>query len=97
MNSPVVKKRMHAVFSGRVQGVGFRYTVCHISELFQVTGFVRNIWDGRVEVIAEGVEKELTNFLYDIKNSRLSRNIFNLHVEWNRAQDEFDRFGILYS
>ena len=96
MGSASVKKRMHVIFSGRVQGVGFRYTVCHISEPFHVTGFVRNLWDGNVEVVAEGLKEELTDFLHAIQTSRLARNIFNVHVNWTSALDKFDRFGISY-
>ena len=46
------------LFSGRVQGVGFRYTACHIARHFTVTGYVRNLPDGRVELLAEGNPEE---------------------------------------
>jgi acylphosphatase len=50
-------------YSGRVQGVGFRYTARRIAEGYAVTGFVRNLADGRVELLAEGTRAELDQFL----------------------------------
>jgi acylphosphatase len=50
------------LYAGHVQGVGFRYTVRHLAGGFQVSGFVRNLADGRVEVVAEGTPAELTGF-----------------------------------
>lgn len=49
-------------FSGRVQGVGFRYTVRATAARFIVTGYVRNLADGRVELVAEGTAAELDRF-----------------------------------
>ena len=50
-------------FSGRVQGVGFRYTTCHVAAGFDVTGYVRNLSDGRVECVVEGDAAEVEAFL----------------------------------
>ena len=55
--------RLHAYFSGRVQGVGFRFTTIHIAHGHRVVGFVRNLSDGRVELLAEGTKDELEKFL----------------------------------
>lgn len=56
-------QRRHVFFSGQVQGVGFRYTAKRIADQFRVTGFVRNLPDGRVELIAEGESPELTSLM----------------------------------
>ena len=53
-------------FSGRVQGVGFRYTTMRTAERYDVTGHVRNCSDGTVEVVAEGTPKEIDAFLNDL-------------------------------
>jgi acylphosphatase len=53
-------------FSGSVQGVGFRYTAQHVARGFNVTGAVRNLTDGRVELIAEGDLKEIEAFLAEL-------------------------------
>jgi len=68
-------------YEGRVQGVGFRYTVKNIARGFEVTGTVRNLPDGRVELIAASAEpEELEAFLEDIAvNSPLAHHI--RHVE----------------
>ena len=50
-------------FSGDVQGVGFRYTAQSVARGFAVTGFVRNLADGRVELVAEGKAEEIERFL----------------------------------
>ena len=53
-------------FSGNVQGVGLRYTAQHVARGFNLTGTVRNLSDGRVELIAEGEEKEIAAFLEEL-------------------------------
>jgi acylphosphatase len=53
----------HAYYSGRVQGIGFRFTAQHVAEGFAVAGFVRNLPDGRVEVLAEGSAEQVNGFL----------------------------------
>lgn len=53
--------RVH--YSGTVQGVGFRYTAMQIARRFDVSGYVRNLPDGRVELLAEGAHQELDGFL----------------------------------
>lgn len=54
-------------FSGRVQGVGFRYTTFHVARRFQVTGYVKNLPDGRVEAIIEGDSAEIERFLGELR------------------------------
>jgi acylphosphatase len=55
------RRRVH--FSGRVQGVGFRYTCQSLARDFDVAGFVRNLPDGRVQLVAEGDCQEVDSFL----------------------------------
>jgi acylphosphatase len=75
-------KRYDAVFSGRVQGVGFRYTVLSLAQEFKdLTGYVKNLPDGGVEVVVEGDETTLNEFLHRIKGSSLSRWIFDTKVD----------------
>lgn len=49
--------RKHIYFSGRVQGVGFRFQACRIARSLGLTGYVKNLWDGRVELEAQGEER----------------------------------------
>ena len=58
--------RMHMYYSGRVQGVGFRYTVMRLAAGRPVTGFVKNLRDGRVEVVAEGEDDAVAALVSDI-------------------------------
>jgi len=59
----------HIIFVGRVQGVGFRFTAYHIANHHQLTGFVRNVPDGTVEMLAQGHPESIDNCIQDIKAS----------------------------
>jgi len=90
-----VKKRIHAYFSGRVQGVGFRFTTEDIAKDLEVFGWVKNLDDGRVEVVAEAEEETLKDLLSRIKQY-FSRYIQEADVEWLPATGEFEDFGIAF-
>jgi len=87
--------RRHAWYSGSVQGVGFRYTTRRLAQSRQVTGFVRNLSDGRVEVVAEGPAAEVEEFLEAVA-SAMSRHIRDSRVSEEPAAGEFDRFGVAF-
>lgn len=53
------KSRVHVIYRGRVQGVGFRWNVTEIVREFKLTGFVKNLSDGTVELLLEGKENEI--------------------------------------
>ena len=57
---------MQITFSGNVQGVGFRWNVLQISKNYQVTGYVRNLTNGKVEILAEGAQQEVFNMLRNV-------------------------------
>lgn len=86
-------ERWEVLFSGHVQGVGFRQTTCSIAERFVVTGTVRNLVDGRVEMVAEGDADELSRFVQAIEGS-MSGFIRNLQRHTYPATGEFDDFHI---
>jgi acylphosphatase len=93
MNSNEGRTRVHVFFSGTVQGVGFRYTVQRCAEGFAVTGWVRNRSDGRVELVAEGLEPELEKFLKKIKES-MNGYITSTQCVREASKDEFQQFQI---
>ncbi len=89
------RQRMQIIYSGRVQGVGFRYAVKTVVTGFEVTGTVRNLDDGRVELIAEGTQSELEEFQRAIQDSEVSRFIRKEIVFWSEAKNEFRGFEII--
>jgi len=93
--APVANRRRLKIFySGRVQGVGFRYTAKTVAAGFEITGSVRNLPDGRVELVAEGARKELESFRTAIHDAGLAGFIHDESVTWDDAQNEFHSFEI---
>lgn len=88
------RKRLHIFYSGRVQGVGFRYTVKSVVSGFEVTGMVRNLPDGRVELLAEGEPGELEESRKAIQDSEVGGFIRNEEVNWADATGELRGFEI---
>jgi acylphosphatase len=80
-------------FSGHVQGVGFRYTARHAASGRSVTGFVRNLDDGRVEMVLEGPDGEMDAVLEGIRGE-LGQNIKRMTCDAGPATGEFSGFGI---
>ena len=81
-------QRLTAHFTGRVQGVGFRYTAVSLARRFAVAGYVMNLPDGRVELVAEGDQKELNAFL-DAVHDAMGRNITDTRTDRGGANGEF--------
>ena len=88
------RERLHTYYSGRVQGVGFRFTTQDLARGFEVTGWVRNLADGRVELQAEGERTELEAFGRAIRDSELGRFVRNEATSWSPAKNEFRGFEI---
>lgn len=86
---------MQILYSGNVQGVGFRYTVKSVANGFEVTGTVRNLPDGRVELLGEGASDELEAFRHAIREAGLEHFIRKEDVEWAESQNEFRGFEIV--
>ena len=82
-------------FTGRVQGVGFRYTTCDIAAGYRVTGYVRNLGDGRVEMVAEG-EPEQIDRLVAALSVRMQDYIREVAAHESPATGEFTDFRISY-
>lgn len=94
VSSPSVRRRMHILYSGRVQGVGFRYAVKTLATGFEVVGMVRNLPDGRVELAAEGMNDELEAFRAAIREGGLAANIRDEAAQWSEARGGFNGFAI---
>ena len=88
-------KRAHVLYSGNVQGVGFRFGAIDLAQKYGITGWVRNTADGKVEVVAEGNEPKLQSFLADLKRE-MSYYIRKENVSWEPATGEFKDFQISF-
>ena len=86
-------QRRTYLFSGNVQGVGFRYTARHVAAGHQVTGYVRNLDDGRVELVMEGPKGEMDAVLDGIRDA-LGRNISRTACDASPATGEFKVFEV---
>lgn len=84
--------RLHAIVEGHVQGVGFRMFVQTTAISLGVTGWVRNLWDGNVEVTAEGEQVILEKLLDALEQGPRGAHVINVHSEWTQATNEFERF-----
>ena len=80
-------------FSGRVQGVGFRYTTQNVALRHDVYGYVRNLPDGRVELVMEGEEREMDDVVQTVQQ-KMAGFVRNVESQVAPATGEFDRFYI---
>ncbi len=91
-----MQRQVQVLYAGRVQGVGFRYSTRAVACGYEVAGYVRNLPDGRVELVAEGNEEELQAFLDGIDASHLGSYIRSRTVNWREATGEFKGFEIRF-
>ena len=83
----------HILFSGSVQGVGFRYTTLSLAKALQLTGWVKNLPDGRVQAIVEGPRDKIEELLAQLK-TQFGSFIRDTHSEWLESRGEFDKFSV---
>ena len=88
------RTRLHVYYQGRVQGVGFRWAVREVATGFDVTGWVQNLSDGRVELVAEGDRLELQAFQDAIPKAGLRRFVRAATEDWSSGTGEFRGFEI---
>jgi acylphosphatase len=86
--------RLHAIVEGHVQGVSFRYYVQDKAVMLGVTGWVRNRWDGTVEVTAEDVRENLDKLLQALYQGPRASTVTKIKSEWQAATGEFQHFNI---
>jgi len=89
--NPVVSKLVR--YSGRVQGVGFRATTASMARQCAITGWVRNLSDGRVELLAEGEAAEVERFLHYVREY-WARYIADEQVEEQTVSGKHTRFDV---
>ncbi len=91
-----MKKRVIILVSGLVQGVFYRSETLHKAKELNLTGFVKNEPDGRVKIIAEGVERHLEKLIEWIKQGPTLAKVDNIEVKWDKDKREFEDFKIVY-
>jgi len=91
-----MKSRIHAYVSGRVQGVFFRYNTRKLAKKLGLTGWVRNLPDGRVEVVAEGDDEKLQLLIKFLHKGPSMARVEKVEVKKEEYTGEFDDFIILY-
>lgn len=87
--------RRTVYYTGNVQGIGFRHTACHIAREYRVAGFVKNLLDGRVEIVVEGLPEEIEQFIVRVEKT------MQRHIEYTTSTDStamglFTSFDIEY-
>ena len=88
--------RRHFYFSGRVQGVGFRYRATYAARAAKLTGWVKNLYDGRVEMEIQGDDAQITHLLYQLRKDRFIRITDIESEELPLADGETDFFPTGY-
>jgi acylphosphatase len=85
-------KRVQAIVSGQVQGVGYRYFAAHAAHRLGVKGTVRNLPGGEVEAVAEGEESALQDFLDELRRGPSAASVDDLTAAWGEPTGRFDHF-----
>ncbi len=90
-----MRRQAHVYYSGRVQGVGFRFTAAEIARSHKVLGFVRNLPDGRVELAVEGEEDEVRACLEEVSRT-MDGYIRDEDIAWAECSNDFKDFSVRY-
>ena len=86
--------RAHLSIHGRVQGVNFRYYTCQRALSLGLTGWVRNLWDGRVEAVFEGEEAFVREMVEWCQTGPPAARVDSVEVTWGSPSGEFDDFEV---
>lgn len=90
------KERVHLIVSGFVQGVFFRSNTKEVAGKLGLTGWVRNLEDGRVEILAEGEKDKLDKLIEWAKKGPELARVENVEIKWEEYKGEFEDFEIRY-
>ncbi len=89
-----VQRRKRLVVNGRVQGVGFRYFTVRLAESFAVTGYVRNLPNGGVEIVAEGTKDQVESFVGRAAHGPSSSRVTEVKTYQELPTGGYDSFGV---
>lgn len=88
-----MRQRRRVLYTGSVQGVGFRYTTRHVASRHPVTGYVRNLPNGAVELCVEGESEAIDGFLGAVEH-RMAGYIEQTEITIEAPTDEYKTFDI---
>ena len=86
--------QIHAFVSGYVQGVNFRYYTAHQAKAIGLHGFVKNLMDGKVEVVAQGSREQLERMVEWLNHGPASASVGDVQVEWSETKKKLKGFSI---
>ena len=86
--------QLHAMVEGRVQGVGFRFYVRQQASALPIMGWVRNLADGRVELLAEGNRRDLEVFLAAVRRGSPGASVTEVIADWQPPSGLWTQFSI---
>jgi len=86
--------RIHLHVEGMVQGVGYRHSAVQAARALGLTGWVKNLSDGRVELLAEGEKDLLQRLLAWCQTGSFPTHVENVEVEWSETRNEFPDFRV---
>lgn len=89
-----IHERLHAIVSGRVQGVNFRYYTTERARQLRLSGWVKNLPDGAVETLAEGPRPALDKLLEFLRHGPPAATVSDVEAQWLTATGEFDGFDV---
>jgi acylphosphatase len=89
-------KTLHIIVKGRVQGVGYRHFALVQAKQQGLTGTVKNLSNGHVEIYANGKEKVLNNYLNTISEGPVSADVSDVDSDWQEPTNTYDDFKIVF-
>lgn len=87
---------VHCYISGKVQGVAYRDFVQRSAQRYRLTGWVRNLEDGRVEILAQGLPDDLKEFTKVLHAGSSLARVESVSAEWRTPEKRFDDFSVIY-
>lgn len=88
-------KCVHIIVNGRVQGVNFRWFTKNIAQKLKIKGWVKNLFDGRVEIIAQGDDMNIYNFIKYVEKGPVLARVSNICVKEVKCKDKLKNFSII--
>jgi len=91
----IQKTAVKIIVSGIVQGVGYRYFIARFCTDIEITGYAKNLWNGDVEIFAEGREEFLKELINKAKIGPMHASVKSCKVEWLEFKNKYDNFEVL--